>query len=228
VAALVLLALFLYLQFRPGHYPARDKYPVRGLDISRHQGQIDWDDLGQEKLAFVYIKATEGIDLRDRMFNSNWAGAKRAGLARGAYHFFTFCMPGRNQAENFIAVVPKIAGTLPPAVDVEMAGNCKQDQPSDEIIRSELGVFLQRIEEAYHRKPIIYATEQSYSALISGNFQGYRAWIRDLTTVPVLDDVRIWSFWQCADRGELRGVSGMVDLDVFCCGFRDFAKLLSE
>jgi Glycosyl hydrolases family 25 len=67
---------------------------VIGVDVSNHQGEIDWSALAGSNVAFAYIKATEGGDFRDRRFQLNWDGAKRAGLARGAYHFFTQCRSG--------------------------------------------------------------------------------------------------------------------------------------
>src|SRR5262245_20104351 len=98
---------------------------VIGVDVSNHQGYIDWPTLARTDVAFAYIKATEGGDFRDRRFQANWEGAKRAGLPRGAYHFFTQCRSGADQARNFIAAVPREEGALPPVVDLEHMGPCR-------------------------------------------------------------------------------------------------------
>src|SRR6476620_6575337 len=82
-------------------------YGVIGIDVSNHQGDIDWSALAGSNVAFAYIKATEGGDFRDKRFQLNWEGAKKAGITRGAYHFFTQCRPGAEQAKNFIATVPR-------------------------------------------------------------------------------------------------------------------------
>ena len=88
--------------------PALERFPVWGLDVSHHQGVIDWARVTEDRrLRFVFIKATEGGDFRDRRFAENWAAAKRAGLRVGAYHFFTFCTAPELQAQNFLAVVPR-------------------------------------------------------------------------------------------------------------------------
>jgi lysozyme len=92
-------------------------YNVIGVDVSNHQGDIDWSALAGSSVAFVYIKATEGGDFRDKRFLLNWEGAKRAGLAHGAYHFFTQCRSGAEQAKNFIATVPREHGALPPVIE---------------------------------------------------------------------------------------------------------------
>ncbi len=86
---------------------------------------IDWKRLAaQPNVRFAIMKATEGGDHRDRRFAENWQAAEDAGIVRGAYHFFTFCRPGREQAQNVLATVPVEPGTLPIAVDLEFTGNC--------------------------------------------------------------------------------------------------------
>ena len=108
-----------------GHWhPSDSRFPAQGIDVSHHQGAIDWPLLPAQGVDFAYIKASEGGDHRDRAFAANWSGARRAGIARGAYHFFTLCRPGADQAANFIAAVPAEPDALPPAVDLEYMGNC--------------------------------------------------------------------------------------------------------
>jgi lysozyme len=73
---------------------------------------------------FVYLKATEGGDLKDQNFQQNWLKARERGLHVGAYHFYRLCRDGTVQAENFIATVPKKADALPPVIDLEYDSNC--------------------------------------------------------------------------------------------------------
>src|SRR5262245_15828853 len=61
---------------------------IQGVDVSWHQGAIDWRTLAADDVAFAYIKATEGGDHVDERFAFNWREAGAAGLYRGAYHFF--------------------------------------------------------------------------------------------------------------------------------------------
>ena len=104
---------------------ARWWYDVIGVDVSNHQGDIDWSLLARTDIAFAYLKATEGGDFRDRRFQANWDGARKAGLPRGAYHFFTQCRSGADQARNFIGLVPREPGALPPVLDLEDMGTCR-------------------------------------------------------------------------------------------------------
>jgi lysozyme len=101
------------------NYPSKNKYPVRGIDVSHHQGKIDWLKVKGEEIHFVFIKATEGSSHKDTEFNRNWNGATGAGLIKGAYHYFSFCKPGIEQAQNFINTVPVNSGALPPVIDFE-------------------------------------------------------------------------------------------------------------
>ena len=107
VAFGLLTLLVFYGLYRSGllrfNYPNSTRFPVRGIDVSHHQGDIDWHIVKAAGVDFAFIKASEGGDYRDREFARNWEEAGRAGIARGAYHFFTFCTAGLDQAHNFSA-----------------------------------------------------------------------------------------------------------------------------
>jgi lysozyme len=212
--AMVLAAVWLFLRgFIRFNYPSRADYPVQGVDVSHHQRRIDWEKLRAEGYAFAFIKATEGGDYRDPLFAANWVAAERAGLVRGAYHFFTFCTPGENQATNFLAVAPPAEGTLPPAIDVEYHGNCARP-PADDAIRAELAIFIERIEVAHGRRPVIYITSRSYKELVAGAFADYPIWARNIFLEPRLEG-GAWTFWQYASRGRTGAAGGLIDLNVF-------------
>ena len=76
------------------------------MDVSHHQAEIDWTELKGRAVQFAYIKASEGATSRDPRFASNWKAALAAGVTPGAYHFFTLCKPGAQQARNFLAALP--------------------------------------------------------------------------------------------------------------------------
>jgi lysozyme len=207
------------------NHPSRGRYPVQGVDVSHHQGPVDWEAVRDAGIEFAFIKASEGADHRDRQFTRSWDRAGQAGLARGAYHFFTFCSPGGAQAENFVAAVGGSFGELPPAVDVEFAGNCRQWE-SVERIRGELGVFLARVEAEAGRPPIVYATAQAYNRILDGRFDAHPSWSRSLFGRPRVPPSGRWLFWQFADNGRVPGVATRVDLDVFAGSRTDFEALL--
>lgn len=196
------------------NHPDRARFPSWGLDVSHHQGEIRWDEVAQvEGLHFVYVKATEGGDFRDRNFERNAAEARRVGLTVGAYHFFTFCRSGAEQAKHFLAVAPRVEGDLVPAVDVEFGGNCGKT-PTPEELERELAAFLQPLREAYRHEPVIYATPEAYTAYFTTRFLDSPLWIRNIYREPKLPGGRDWTFWQFANRERIRGIDGPVDLNV--------------
>jgi lysozyme len=192
--------------------PWATRYDVQGVDVSWHQGAIDWRALAADGVAFAYIKATEGGDHVDPRFAVNWEAAGGTSLYRGAYHFFTLCRPGAQQAANFIATVPRAAGMLPPALDLEHMGPCRQGPTMPDVV-AEARVFLDRVEAHYGVRPIIYTTREFHDAHLSA-LSGERFWIRSIAAPPNFRE-RDWVIWQHHNRGRKRGVQGPVDLNAF-------------
>lgn len=231
LGSVVFLALIAVVYFELGYirfnYPDESKYPVHGIDISHHQDVIDWDVLQRSDIRFAFIKATEGGDHKDTKFEQNWERAGDIGLIRGAYHFFTFCKSGREQALNYIDSVPFENNTLPPAIDLEFSGNC-QARPTKEEVHQELSVFAKMVELKYGKRPIIYTTNKSYNAFIAGENLGYPVWIRDIYRKPGLKDRSPWTFWQYTHKGRLYGIDGFVDLNVFNGSTEEFLEFVSS
>ncbi len=219
-ASLVFLAIFGYLW--PNNLFA-NRYAVQGIDVSNHQKTIDWEKVGEnEKFRFVFIKATEGEDFQDSYFAANWAGAKKAGFLCGAYHYFTMTSSGKNQAANFIRVVPAEEGSLPPVVDVETTGVDR------DALLAELRDLVGALEKAYEQKPILYVVRATYNDYIKGEFDSCPLWIRDIVKPPALSGGVQWHFWQYCSRGHIDGIDTYVDLNVFYGDSKDLESLLSE
>ena len=197
------------------NHPDQARYPVWGIDVSRHQGRIDWAAVvaAEPRLRFAYIKATEGGDWKDPRFDENWRAARAAGLRVGPYHFFTFCRSGDDQARHFLSVLPRDADTLPPAVDLEFGGNCRQP-PDREVVQRELASWLQEVERAVGRRPVVYVTEDAYRTFLEGSAHP-PLWVRNVVTEPGLPPGEGWLFWQFHHRGRVAGIPAFVDLDVF-------------
>lgn len=188
-------------------------YPVVGVDVSNHQGRIDWDRLAASGVAFAYIKATEGATFRDRSFERNWAEAARTGVARGAYHFFTLCRSGAEQAQNFIETVPKDPAALPPVVDAEHMGPCTETPtPGNHVTMLE--ELIAALESHYGRRPLVYTTAEFDGAMLRGELAGESFWARSLVIPPTFR-TGSWVIWQYHNRGRRPGVDGDVDLNAF-------------
>ncbi|WP_315926390.1 GH25 family lysozyme [Mesorhizobium sp. SP-1A] len=193
------------------------KLAVHGVDVSRWQGEIDWLKLRSQGANFAYIKATDGGDHLDPMFRKNWRGAADAGLKRGAYHFFYWCRTAGEQADWFIRNVPRVAGALPPVIDVEWNGesSCRR-RPSRETVLEKMQVFMDKLERHYGQRPVIYTAPDFYRDNLEGAFPNHHFWLRSVAAHPSkIYPGRRWMFWQYSGSGLSHGVSGKIDLNVF-------------
>ncbi|WP_265519577.1 GH25 family lysozyme [Nitratireductor luteus] len=192
-------------------------HAVHGVDVSRWQGEIDWATLRGQGANFAYIKATDGGDHLDPMFRKNWDAAARAGLRRGAYHFFYWCRTAAEQADWFIRNVPKVKGALPPVIDVEYnhQSDCKRRWPRADILEK-MQVFMDRLERHYGQRPIIYTAPDFYGDNLQGAFPNHPFWLRAVAEHPSkVYPGRDWVFWQYSGSGLSQGVNGKIDLNVF-------------
>lgn len=207
--------------------PPKSKYPVRGVDVSSYQGEIDWQILSEQNIQFAFIKATEGSRFSDKKFSYNLSEALKTNLKVGAYHFFSYDSSGKSQADNFIKTVPKTENMLPPVIDVEFYGDKKENPPDKEKTTKELSVMIEALNEYYGLMPIIYVTEKSYELYIENLYNECDIWIRDVFFSPELSDGRSWTFWQYTDKAKLDGYSGeekYIDMNVFNGSKEDFAR----
>lgn len=206
------------------------KMAVHGVDVSRWQGEIDWAKLRSQGANFVYIKATDGGDHLDPMFKRNWKRSHEAGLKRGAYHFFYWCRVASEQADWFIRNVPKVAGALPPVIDVEWNGesSCKR-RPSPAKVREKMQVFMDKLEAHYGQRPVIYTAPDFYRDNLKGAFEDYPFWLRAVAQHPSkVYPGRKWVFWQYSGSGLSHGVSGKIDLNVFNGSEADWRRWLGR
>jgi len=182
---------------------------AEGIDLSHHNGAVDWPRLSTAGFSFVYLKATEGEGHIDTRFQENWQGALRHHWQAGAYHFYLLCQDGRRQAANFIRQVEVRGDALPPAVDLEHAQNCAPRGTRAETI-AEIKVFLAGLEEEYGAVPVIYTTPTFHAEWLDGEgFDAHPLWVRSLEGPPRLP----YAIWQYSMKGRVPGVSGNVDLN---------------
>jgi lysozyme len=198
----------------PGYRPGLQAGERYGIDVSSHQGEIDWERVAGDGIEFAYVKASEGGDFVDERFRDNWDGAAAAGLDRGAYHFFTFCRTGVEQAENFLRTMPSDPGALPPAVDLELAGNCSQ-RPDRASVRRELDAFLDRVEGETGQTVVLYVGDDFEGRYGLRDELDRPLWHRRVLVRPEIED---WWIWQVHGHASVDGIQGDVDLNVMRAG----------
>lgn len=186
-------------------------FEVHGIDVSHYQSKIDWDTVLLQDIDFVFIKATEGESLQDSFFVENWKLLERQNVLRGAYHFFHPSVSIEGQFNNFTKVVDLQYKDLAPVVDIEVTNG-----KSPSFLRQALKEYLSKLEAHYQIRPIIYTNQKLYNEYLQGAFEDYPLWIARYNDIePALVDGRNWDFWQYGDRGQLYGIKGDVDLNVY-------------
>lgn len=239
VLVIIVFALFFYRFFiRPYAYRWKscngnkeygvcipNGYEVHGIDISHYQGEINWDTLIQHQaedypFSFVFVKATEGGDLKDDAFQHNFESARRYGLIRGAYHYFNPETSAAKQANFFIDNVKLDSADLPPVLDVEKKGS----QSKKNLIKS-VKVWLDIVEAHYGVKPILYTSYKFKTSYLDDKmFEAYPYWIAHYYVDTVAYRGK-WDFWQHTDVGTIPGVEEQVDLNVFNGTIEELKKL---
>jgi lysozyme len=199
--------------------PHPTDYAVHGIDVSKYQGLIDWDQVKGAGVRFAWIKASEGGDHVDSRFFENWENSRRAGVKRGAYHFVYWCRPWQEEIAQFERVAPVEPDALPPVLDVEAtptSKTCKRKLYRDEVV-AEMRQMLQAMEEHYGKKPVIYTTVDFYAGILANHaLEDYPIWVRSTKYFPTVRyGDRRWHFWQYQSDGYVPGIRGKVDRNAF-------------
>ena len=210
---------------------------VPGIDVSVYDPVINWKKIRQHGIRFAYIRSSYGVSLgqtrMDTSFPSHWAGAKQAGVIRGAYHYLRAAEDGKAQAAEFLKIVKPEKGDLPPALDLEIAFN-KEASNTQWIKNAE--AWLSKVKQATGVTPVIYSTAaflREKLSLPNGKAPAwatqYKIWVAHWT-YTYGDNVKPlqaqgwspWTFWQYSgERDMLDGITNdlgngvLVDFDVF-------------
>ena len=185
---------------------------VHGIDLSDYQGEVFWETVGENtKMAYVYLKATEGGDRIDEMYERNINLAHRYGLKVGSYHFYRPKTEQIKQLENFKTQCLPGEQDLIPMIDIETKQGLNTEEFCDSLMK-----FLTLVEEAYKQKPLLYTGTNFYNKYLQGKIDDYQLMIAQYTErEPVLADERDFTLWQYTGKGRIVGVSGYIDKSRF-------------
>ena len=211
----------------PGVNRAR-ALPIQGLDVARYQGRIDFDAARNGGTHFVYMKSTEGKDYIDPNFYDNWRRAREAGVARGAYHFMTWCSLASEQAAWFVRNVPTDADALPPVLDLEFNNHSKcKNKHNREDLLEKVRVMLAAMEAHTGKVPIIYTDINFHREVLAGEHFDNAFWLRSTAAEPhhKYRD-RNWMMWQWTQTGTMAGVRTEVDRNAFYGSPDDWVQFL--
>ena len=188
-----------------------------GVDVSDWQGYIDYRRVRESGIEIVYIKASQGRNIKDPYFDVNYENAKANGLKVGFYHFLTATSTSEAEQEaRFFASV--IAGKTPDcklAMDYEVFGGVSTSE-----VNNISQVFLESVKRLTNKEVIIYSDLSNSRDVFSKELADkYPLWIAYYGDYRRLEDIETnWNTWQgvqYTDRGEISGISGSVDRDLY-------------
>ena len=192
-----------------------------GIDVSHHQGLIDWSEVAGSGQRFAFAKATEGSTFVDPNYAFNKSGAEMSGVLFGAYHFARPDGATNDaivEADHFVDVAQLEPGNLIPVLDIERTGGLSQAQVTQWILD-----WLNRVTERIGVRPMIYTSPNGWQTR-TGNTTAVAAagytvlwvahWGVSAPTVPAGNwNGNGWTFWQYGNCGAVAGIDGCVDVD---------------
>ena len=188
-----------------------------GIDVSKWQGEINWDEVADDGVKFAVIRVSDGLEYYDNKFEQNWENAGRVGILRSVYQFFRPNLDPIQQAQLLIDSVNRVGGQLdlPPVIDVEATGDRSAAQ-----IQQAMRQWIDLVEEAFGMPPIIYTGFYFWQDHVDGStdFNQYPLWHPQYTSAEcprIADAWDDWLMWQYTSEGRVNGISGDVDLNRF-------------
>ena len=179
--------------------------------MSYYQETIDWPRVRRAGIQFAFIRLSDGAQLRDSRFATNWTEAKRAGLVRGAYQFFRPDQSVNAQADLMIAAMAGRDPTdLPPVIDIEVDGGL-----AAAVVAERAAAWITRVRAALGVEPIVYTGSDLWRSGGAEPIASQLLWIAHYTRgCPVLPAPWTrWTLWQYTESGAVPGIEGPVDLD---------------
>lgn len=197
---------------------------VHGVDVSSYEPDTDWPPVKAAGIDFAIIKATESTTYINPYYHQDRAGAKAAGVIRGAYHFFRGNVDGVAQANFFLQTIGSVQpDELPPVLDLET-----MDGASPATVTARALAWLAHVKQATGRTPMVYLSPGFINAL--GNpqeFAQYHLWVAHWgVSCPTLPAPWTeWKIWQHTDQaGGIPGIqNGQVDRNIFRGSLADLA-----
>lgn len=196
---------------------------VMGIDVSKHNGSIDWTKVKNSGVSFVIIRcgyrgSATGVMVEDPKFKSNIQGAVAAGLKVGIY-FFSQAVNRVEAVEEASMVLSLISGykiSYPVFIDVEAAGG-RADGISSDTRTEVVKAFCETIRDSGYTAGVYANKNWLGSKMSTGSFGGYNIWLAQYAAAPTYNGR--YEMWQYSSTGKIDGISGNVDLNISYLGY---------
>ena len=201
-----------------------DKNLMKGIDVSVHNGNINWQKVKADGIRFAILRAGYGRELfqKDARFEENYKNAKAAGIPVGAY-WYSYAMSedeARLEADVFLSVIKGKQFEFPVYFDVE---ENKQFELGKEKLSAIMRAFLEKVESAGYFTGL-YGSASSLTTYTADDIKNrYTIWLAHW--VEKTNYSGAYALWQYSDKGSVNGISSNVDLDICTT---DFPAIIKE
>ncbi len=196
----------------------------KGIDVSKHQGTIDWQKVKASGVDFAMIRAGYGRydNQKDECFEENYKNAKQAGVKVGAY-LYSYAKSvddAKKEAETFLKWISGKQFEYPVAFDVEeKAQSDKGKQFVSDIIRA----FCETVEKAGYYV-CIYANKYWLDNFVDDDCKKkYDTWLAQWAEKATYSGK--YGIWQYSSQGSIDGISGRSDLDE---SYKDYPSIMKN
>lgn len=191
---------------------------VMGIDISKHNGTVDWNAVKNAGVEFVILRcgyrgSASGVLVEDEKFRTNIKGATAAGLKVGIY-FFSQAVNEMEAVEEASLTLSLIKGhkiSYPVYIDVE-AANGRADGLSAAERTKVVKAFCETVRDSGYTAGVYSNKNWFAEKMDTGAFGNYRIWLAQYTESPTYTGR--YEMWQYSSRGTIPGIKGDVDLNI--------------
>lgn len=187
---------------------------IKGIDVSHHNGNIDWKKVASDGVKFAFIKATEGYKFVDSKFKTNVDNANAAGIKTGAYHYAKFSTVAEAiaEAKHFLSVISNVNLTYPLVLDLEE----DKKKVGKKALTDATIAFLDMLKNAKHNVILYSGKSFLETNLDETKLKSIPLWIARYNSILG----RKADIWQHTDKGLVPGILGHVDMN---WAYRDFS-----
>lgn len=197
---------------------------MKGIDVSVHNGNIDWGKVKADGIDFAILRAGYGrlASQKDEKFEQNYAGAKTAGIPVGAY-WYSYAMTPEEaelEADVFLSVIKGKQFEMPVYFDLEEK---KQFDLGKEQVSAIMRAFLEKVEAAGYFVGL-YGSASSLTTHTADDIKSrYTIWLAHWCNQTSYGGA--YGIWQHSEKGKVAGINGNVDLDI--C-YKDFPSIIKS
>ena len=192
----------------------------KGIDISHHQGDIDFDSL-KGNIDFAMVRTSYGSFYEDKKYKQNIKGLERINVPYGFYHFSyaTSVESAKKEAEGFINIIKKYNPTYPIVIDIEWS-NRTENVRADTLI-SITDTICSMIEKAGYYAMIYANLDYFNNKLNDSRLDKYDKWLAEWKSNPTYK--KSFGIWQYSSKGQMPGINGNVDLNI---SYKDYPSII--